>query len=129
MSCQGHLGLWDYYAHPDRYQTCLQVVKVYYRGWDKVSFSRLLHISRHTVDAWIRRFEAESRRASPAKQAPPGSHRCVRQPRDRPSGEDLVERRLQVVVLHRFGQHARGANLVGAHEGSCIGGPAHHEDR
>jgi hypothetical protein len=29
MSCQGHMGLWDYYAQPDRYQTCLQVAKLY----------------------------------------------------------------------------------------------------
>jgi hypothetical protein len=64
-----------------------------------------------------------------AKQVPPGSHRSVRPPHDRPSGEDLVERRLQVVILYRFGQHARRADLVGAHEGSRIGGPAHHEDR
>ena len=58
-SCQGRLGLWDYHAHPDRYQARLQVVKLYYRGRDKVSISRLLHVSRPTVDAWIRRFETE----------------------------------------------------------------------
>jgi transposase InsO family protein len=58
-SSQGHLGLWDYHAHPDRYQARLQVVKLYDRGWDKVSISRFLHVSRPTVDAWIRRFEAE----------------------------------------------------------------------
>lgn len=64
-----------------------------------------------------------------ARQVPPGSHLSVWPPRHRPSGEDLVERRLQVLVLHRFGQHPRGANLVGAHEVRRIGGPAHHEDR
>ena len=52
------LDLWDYHTHPDRYQARLQVVKLYYRGWDKVSISRVLHVSRPTVDAWIRRFEA-----------------------------------------------------------------------
>ena len=59
VSCQGHLGLWDYHTHPDRYQARLQVIKLYYRGWDKVSIHRFLRVSRPTVDAWIRRFEAE----------------------------------------------------------------------
>jgi transposase InsO family protein/transposase len=59
VSCQGHLGLWDYHAQPDRYQARLQVIKLYYHGWEKVSISRFLHVSRPTVDAWIRRFEAE----------------------------------------------------------------------
>src|SRR5919197_3448286 len=59
VSCQGHLGLWDYHTHPDCYQARLQVVKLYYRGWDKIIISRFLHVSRPTVDAWIRRFEAE----------------------------------------------------------------------
>jgi transposase len=58
-SYQGHLGLWNYHTHPNRYQARLQVVQLYYRGWDKVSISRFLHVSRPTVDAWIRRFEAE----------------------------------------------------------------------
>jgi hypothetical protein len=30
-----------------------------YRGWEKVSISRFLHVSRPTVDAWIRRSETE----------------------------------------------------------------------
>jgi transposase InsO family protein/transposase len=59
VSCQGHLGLWDYHAQPDRYQARLQVVKRYYQGWEKVSISRFLHVSRPTVDAWIQRFETE----------------------------------------------------------------------
>jgi len=37
----------------------MQVIKLYYQGWDKISISRFLHVSRPTVDAWIRRFEAE----------------------------------------------------------------------
>ena len=59
VSCQGQLGLWDYHGHPDRYQARLQVIQLYYHGWEKVSISRFLHVSRPTVDAWIRRFEAE----------------------------------------------------------------------
>jgi transposase len=59
VSCQGHLGLWDYHGHPDRYQARLAVVKLYYQGWEKLSISRFLRVSRPTVDAWIQRFEAE----------------------------------------------------------------------
>jgi transposase InsO family protein len=57
--CQGRLALWDYHAQPDRAQARLQVIQLYYRGWDKVSISRFLHVSRPTVDAWIQRFETE----------------------------------------------------------------------
>ena len=35
--CQGHLALWDYHAQPDRYEARLQVIQLYYRGWDKIS--------------------------------------------------------------------------------------------
>jgi transposase InsO family protein len=58
-SYQGHLGLGNYHAQPGRYQARLQVIKLYYRGWEKVSISRFLHVSRPTVDSWIRRFETE----------------------------------------------------------------------
>ena len=37
----------------------MEVVKLYYQGWEKLSISRFFHVSRPTVDAWIRRFEAE----------------------------------------------------------------------
>ena len=57
--CQGRLALWDYHAQPDRYQARLQVIQLYYRGWDKVSISRVLHVSRPTGNAWIQRFETE----------------------------------------------------------------------
>jgi transposase len=59
VSCQGHLGLWDYHGHPERYQARLEVVKRNYQGWEKLSISRFLRVSRPTVEAWIRRFEAE----------------------------------------------------------------------
>ena len=57
--CQGHLGLWDYHGQPDRYQARVQVIKLYYQGWEKISISRFSKVSRPTVDAWIRRFETE----------------------------------------------------------------------
>jgi transposase InsO family protein/transposase len=59
VSCQGHLGLWEYHAQSDRYQARVQVIKLYYQGWEKISISRFLKVSRPTVDAWIRRFETE----------------------------------------------------------------------
>src|SRR5262245_53906358 len=59
VPCQGHLGLWNYHAQPDRYHARLHVLQLSYQGWEKVSISRFLHVSRPTVDAWIQRFETE----------------------------------------------------------------------
>jgi Winged helix-turn helix len=59
VSMQGQLALMDYHAHPARYQARLQVIRLYYQGWAKVSIMRVLQVSRPTVNAWIRRFEAE----------------------------------------------------------------------
>lgn len=56
---QGHLGLWDYHAQPDRYQARLQVITRYDQGWENISIHRFLRVSHPTVDAWIRRFETE----------------------------------------------------------------------
>jgi putative transposase len=49
----------EYRAYADRAYARLQIVRLYYQGWDKVSLSRFLRISRPTVDRWIARFEAE----------------------------------------------------------------------
>jgi transposase len=59
VACQGHLGLWDYHTHPARSPARLRVIQLYYQGWNKGSISRVVHVSRPTVDAWIRRFETE----------------------------------------------------------------------
>jgi transposase InsO family protein len=56
---QGELALGDYHSHPDSYHARVQVIKLYYQGWNKQSISRFLHVSRPTVRAWIRRFETE----------------------------------------------------------------------
>ena len=56
---QGELPLGTYHSHPQRYDARLQVIKLYYQGWNKLSISRFLKVSRPTVDLWIRRFEAE----------------------------------------------------------------------
>jgi transposase len=50
---------WDYRVPAERSHARLQIVRLYYQGWDKVSLSRFLGISRPTVDRWIARFEAE----------------------------------------------------------------------
>jgi transposase InsO family protein len=59
VATQETLPLRDYHTQPDRYQARLQVIKLYAQGWDKISISRFLRVSRPTVDAWIKRFETE----------------------------------------------------------------------
>jgi transposase len=59
LPVQGELPLPTYHSHSHRYQGRLEVIKLYYQGWTKRSISRFLHVSRPTVDRWIRRFEAE----------------------------------------------------------------------
>ena len=56
---QPQLALWEYHRHPDRSQARLQVITLYYQGWEKISISRFLKVSRPTVDAWLQRFEPE----------------------------------------------------------------------
>jgi transposase InsO family protein len=56
---QEALPLGDYHTQPDRYQARLQVIKLYAQGWEKISISRFLHVSRPTIDAWIKRFATE----------------------------------------------------------------------
>ena len=56
---QGELALGDYHSHPDPYHARVQVIKLYYQGWNKLSISRVLQVSRPTVDRWIARFETE----------------------------------------------------------------------
>src|SRR6516162_4082562 len=55
---QGALPFGTYHSHPQRYDARLQVIKLYYQGWHKRSISRLLKVSRPTVDLWMRRCEA-----------------------------------------------------------------------
>jgi len=59
VTTQEALPLGEYHAQPDRYQARLQVIKLYAQGWEKISISRFLRVSRPTVDAWITRFETE----------------------------------------------------------------------
>jgi transposase len=56
---QGELPFGAYHSHADHSHARLEVLKLYAQGWSKRSISRFLHVSRPTVDRWIRRFEAE----------------------------------------------------------------------
>jgi transposase len=53
------LPLLDYHSDPDRAHARLQVIQLYAQGWSKRSISGYLHVSRPTITAWLRRFEAE----------------------------------------------------------------------
>jgi transposase InsO family protein len=53
------LDLWPYHLLSDRVHARLQVVHLYYQGWNKRSISQLLRVSRPTVDRWIARFETD----------------------------------------------------------------------
>ena len=53
------LPLLDYHSYPERSQARLEVIQLYFQGWSKTSISRFLHVSRTTINEWIRRFEAE----------------------------------------------------------------------
>jgi hypothetical protein len=59
VAVQGQLGLTDYHAQADRSHARRQVIRLYYQGGAKVSMRRVLQVSRPTVQAWSRRFEAE----------------------------------------------------------------------
>ena len=56
---QGALPLGDYHSYPDRAEARLEVLRLYAQGWSKLSISRVLHVSRPTVDRWMQRFEEE----------------------------------------------------------------------
>jgi hypothetical protein len=49
----------DDHSHPTLYDARVEVIKLYYQGWNKRSLSRFLPISPSTVHLWIARFEAE----------------------------------------------------------------------
>ena len=56
---QGELPFGDYHHQATRTQARLQVIKLSYQGWNTLSISRVLHVSRPTIDRWIQRFEAD----------------------------------------------------------------------
>ncbi len=59
VPAQGELPLGTYHRQADRSHARRQVIQLYAQGWSKRSISGFLHVSRPTVDRWIRRFEAE----------------------------------------------------------------------
>jgi transposase len=58
-AAQGELALGPYHSYPERVQARQEVITLYAQGWTKRSISRVLHVSRPTVNTWIQRFEAE----------------------------------------------------------------------
>jgi Winged helix-turn helix len=67
----------DYRAHADHTHTRWQIIRLYDQGWDKVSLSRFLRVSRPTVDRWISRFETEHCAGLiDRKRGPNGLGRC-----------------------------------------------------
>jgi hypothetical protein len=45
VSVQGQLALIDYHAHAERYHARLQVIRLYYQGWAKVSITNMANTS------------------------------------------------------------------------------------
>lgn len=56
---QDQLPLLDYHAQPHRYAARVQAIKLFYQGWSKQSISRVMHVSRPTLDHLLDRFESE----------------------------------------------------------------------
>ena len=54
------LPLLDYHSYPERSQARFEVLQLYFQGWSKSSIRRFLHVSRPTIHAWIKRFEADN---------------------------------------------------------------------
>jgi transposase InsO family protein len=53
------LPLLDYHSYPERSQARLKVIELYFQGWNKLSISRFLRVSRPTINQWIGRFESD----------------------------------------------------------------------
>jgi hypothetical protein len=54
------LPLLDYHSYPERAQARQQVIELYFQGWNKLSISRFLRVSRPTINEWIGRFERDN---------------------------------------------------------------------
>ena len=60
VSAPQQLPLLDYHSYPERAQARKQVIELYFQGWNKLSISRYLRVSRPTINEWIGRFEADN---------------------------------------------------------------------
>ena len=54
------LPLLDYHSYPERSEARQEVIELYFQGWNKVSISRFLRVSRPTINDWIERFESDN---------------------------------------------------------------------
>jgi transposase InsO family protein len=60
MTSQLQLPRLDYHHYAERPQARLQVMQLSLQGWSKRSISRLMRVSRPTINAWIGRFERDN---------------------------------------------------------------------
>jgi transposase/transposase InsO family protein len=72
------LPLLDYHHYAERTEARRQVIELYFQGWNKLSISRFMRVSRPTIDEWIGRFESENLVSLEDKSSAPKSpHRKV----------------------------------------------------
>ena len=67
------LPLLDYHTYPERFEARKQVIALYFQGWNTLSISRFMRVSRPTIDEWIRRFESENFSSLEDKKSGPKS--------------------------------------------------------
>lgn len=53
------LPLLDYHSYAERSEARQKVIELYFQGWNKLSISRFLRVSRPTINEWIGRFERD----------------------------------------------------------------------
>ena len=111
---------------PDRSQTRLQVIQCHDQGWTEGSISCFLHVSRPTVDAWVRRFEAEQLAGPMGKKRGPKNPRKgigrALSPECPFASSDAIpvrgDRQPSTVVIHALpGRNSRRQPLPGNHPG------------
>jgi transposase/transposase InsO family protein len=67
------LPLLDYHSYAERVEARKQVIELYFQGWNKLSISRFMRVSRPTIDEWISRFESENLSSLEDKKSGPQS--------------------------------------------------------
>jgi transposase/transposase InsO family protein len=67
------LPLLNYHTYTERLEARKQVIELYFQGWNKLSISRFMRVSRPTIDEWISRFESENLSSLEDKKSGPKS--------------------------------------------------------
>lgn len=73
VSAPEQLPLLDYHSYPEPSQAREQVIGLYFQGWNKLSISRFLRVSRPTINEWISRFERDHLASLEDKRSGPKS--------------------------------------------------------